>query len=328
VADIVSQYHSIGRGAGWLQPSPRGRLRFDGPDAATFLQALVSNDVLALEPGQGAYATYLTPQGRMLADLEVHRRPDSLLCLVPRGRGAELAARFDQLVFSEDVKVTDVSDELTELLIVGAAAAEVVARAFGVDFETLVGLRELAHVTADDAIVVRTGEARLPVFRLIVPAGQREEAVARLEETGAPVISLELVEALRIEAGRPLWGVDLTPETIPLEAGLLDRAISTTKGCYVGQEIIIRVLHRGGGRVAKRLVTLAFDAASSSMPVAGAPLTTADGAEAGRLTSVSIAPDGSRAIALGYVGREQAVDGTELILTGTPQHAVVTGLAG
>jgi folate-binding protein YgfZ len=329
VEDIVSQYHSIGSSPGWLEPPARGRLRFEGGDAASFLQALISNDVLALQPGHGLYATFLTPQGRMVADLEVHRLPDAYLAVVPSGQGAALCERFDNLIFSEDVRVSDLSAALLELALVGLRAAEALARAYGLDVAQLSSLRELAHVSADDGLIVRSGEARVPVFRLLVPAGQRDEAVARLQDAGAVSIAPALFEALRIEAGRPLWGRDMSDETIPLEAGLLDRAISTTKGCYVGQEIIIRVLHRGKGRVAKRLVTLAFDAAAApGLVVPGAGLSTSDGADIGRLTSVSLAPDGTRLIALGYVGRDYAAPGVQVRVAGSTRHGTVTGLAG
>ena len=100
----------------------------------------------------------------------------------------------------------------------------------------------------------------------------------------------------------------MTDETIPLEAGLLDRAISTTKGCYVGQEVIIRVLHRGGGRVAKRLVKLEFDPALAAAPPSGSTLLF-EGRETGRVTSAAYSPARQRVIALGFVHRDAAVVG-------------------
>ena len=111
----------------------------------------------------------------------------------------------------------------------------------------------------------------------------------RLDELGAVKMSGELFEALRIEAGRPSFGVDMDEETIPLEAGLLERGISPTKGCYVGQEIIIRILHRGGGRVAKRLARLTFDPSVIAPPAAGTSILDGD-RDVGRITSAAISP--------------------------------------
>jgi len=138
----------------------------------------------------------------------------------------------------------------------------------------------------------------------------------------------DLAESIRVDAGRPLFGVDMTDQTIPLEAGLLERAISTGKGCYVGQEVIIRVLHRGGGRVAKRLVKLVFDPEVSDMPAIGATLHD-DGKDVGRLTTVARALDDTSWLALGYVHRDSAEEGRRLGLgdAGSPV-ATVQGLAG
>ena len=96
----------------------------------------------------------------------------------------------------------------------------------------------------------------VPGYDVYVPAGDAEALRAKLIEAGAVTASEETAETLRIEAGRPRFGIDMSTDTIPLEAGIEDRAISFTKGCYVGQEVIIRVMHRGHGRVARRLVSI------------------------------------------------------------------------
>jgi folate-binding protein YgfZ len=133
---------------------------------------------------------------------------------------------------------------------------------------------------------------------------------------------------MRIEAGRPSFGIDMTEETIPLEAGLLERAISQTKGCYVGQEVIIRVLHRGGGRVAKRLVRLSCEP-GTAVPPAGAAISI-DDRDVGRVTSAALSPRDGRPLALGYVHRDSAEPGRSVILTwdGERAPAAITGLAG
>jgi folate-binding protein YgfZ len=132
---------------------------------------------------------------------------------------------------------------------------------------------------------------------------------------------------LRIAAGRPAFGVDMTAETIPLEAGLLDRAISTTKGCYVGQEIIIRILHRGAGRVAKRLVTLKWDGPHGDVPVAPGTVLLVVGRPAGQLTSVAPALRDKGLIGLGYVARDQATVGGTVAIGEDGPAAEITGFA-
>jgi folate-binding protein YgfZ len=325
---ILDEYRTIGDGAVWRERRDRGRLRVDGPDRAAFLQALVSNDVAALAAGTGLYATYLTPQGRMLTDLHLYHRGDAFLAVVPAGLTSSLASRLNDVIFSEDVRVTDVSEELVQVLVAGARAAEVIAAAAGANPAGVVGLPPLAQLSTPSGFIARSDEVTVPAFELFVPSASRDDVLRTLERAGAREASSDLIETLRIEAARPAFGADMTNETIPLEAGLLDRAISTTKGCYVGQEIIIRVLHRGGGRVARRLVQLVLDEASVSPP-AGAGIVVA-GEERGRLTSVAFSPRLGRPIALGYVARAEAEPGTRVTLTfqGLSLPAEITALAG
>ena len=163
--------------------------------------------------------------------------------------------------------VSDITGATAVLDVVGSDAASVVARAVEADRETVAALAAArASRRPVTAFVVRVDDAPLPGYAIWAPVAQRQLLIERLVDAGAIEIDPRLDEALRIEAGRPAFGIDMTDETIPLEAGLLERAISTTKGCYVGQEVIIRVLHRGGGRVARRLVRLMFDPAVTSPP--------------------------------------------------------------
>jgi folate-binding protein YgfZ len=331
VPTIVDQYRTIAAGAGWIDRSGRGRLRFEGADVASFLQALVTNDVAGLPIGQGVYATYLTPQGRMISDLEIHRLHDSWLAEVPGAEAAALASRFDSLVFSEDVRVSDVSGATSQIEIMGAEAAEVVAGITGIESRAVAATGDSGHLGWPGGIVVRTGMAFVPGYQLfgLGEGGARERIVEKLDEAGIERVSDGLVDALRIEAGRPLFGVDMSADTIPLEAGLLDRAISTTKGCYVGQEIIIRILHRGGGRVAKRLARLRLDLPDDNkLPAPGAALVRG-GQEVGRLTSVATSLTQPGGIALGYVAREAAEIGSQFSIDGRPDvSASLAGFAG
>jgi folate-binding protein YgfZ len=323
------QYRIIAAGSGWYDKRPRGRLRIEGRDAAAFLHALVSNDVESLVEGRGVYAAYLTPQGRMIADLRVYRRADYFLVDTPPNLAAPLAARLDQLIFAEDARVFDASASLSQAGVVGGSAAATLARAFGLDSDLVENLPVRAQTGSGEVLVVRTDDAELPSFDLFVPAGAFEAAVGRLAHAGAVPAGQDLVEALRIEAGRPAFGVDMTEDTIPLEAGLLDRAISTTKGCYVGQEVIVRVLHRGGGRVAKRLVRMDVERSHTGVIPAGAVML-ADEREVGRVTSAAWSPRLEHGVALGYVHRDAAEVGRRLTIKTEfgDAAATVAALAG
>jgi folate-binding protein YgfZ len=344
MTDIRDKYRILSTGAGWLDRRSRGRIRFDGADAAAFLHALVSNEVAALTPGRGVYAAYLTPQGRMVTDLHVHHRGDHLIAVVPAALASSLTTRLDQLIFAEDVRVSDVTAQTAQVAVAGARAAQAIEmmepRVFrpgatrseirGISANDLESLATLAHAGGGgDTFVARSDDIVLPCYDVFVPAERRTELIAGLERAGAAIIDDDLWTSLRIDARRPEFGVDMTAETIPLEAGLLDRGISTSKGCYVGQEVIIRVLHRGGGRVAKRLVGLALDPAAADLPAPGATLH-ADGREVGRITSSAWSPHEPRAIALGYVHRDHAEPGRRMTVEihDVGVEAMITGLAG
>lgn len=322
---IAHQYRIIEDGAGWRQSAERGRLRFSGADRLVFLQALLTNDVESLAPGQGAYAAYLTPQGRMIADLHLFARADHVVADVPVAVASALATTFDQLIFSEDVSVTDISPEMAHVTVIGGAAPRILAAAFGIDVAVVRDLPVWSHLDVADGFVARTDDAKLPGYCVFVSTPQESEATARISGVGATRLTDELCTALRIDAGRPLFGVDMDTDTIPLEAGIQERAISTTKGCYVGQEVIIRVLHRGGGRVAKKLVKIASEASAPSVLHTNRILHSAD-REAGKVTSVAESLDGAGTIGLASVRREFAEIGQEFSIESSPLRAVITGI--
>jgi folate-binding protein YgfZ len=162
----------------------------------------------------------------------------------------------------------------------------------------------------------------------MVAASRVGELRAALEASGARAAGSEVAEALRIEAGVPRFHRDMDEETIPLEAGIEARALSTTKGCYVGQEVIVRVLHRGHGRVARKLVGLV--AVTSALPDRGS-VVLADGREVGRVTSSALSPAVGAPIAFAYVHRDYTSPGTNVAIAGAEAGrdaapATVTGL--
>ena len=289
-------------------------MRVSGADAVSFLHALLTNDVAALAPGAACYAALLTPQGRMITDMEVVRiadaAPPALLLSVPAGLAARLTSRLDASLFSEDVTLEDVSTSTVQFGIVGPGARAAIDAAL--------------NAMPESDIVVWKNDAlgAIESFELAAPVEEADGLAARLALHAAP-LTAGARKILRVEEARPEFHVDMTEETIPLEANLLERAISTTKGCYVGQEVIIRVLHRGGGRVAKRLVSLRFDGSGGrDVPEGGATLSEGE-REIGRVTSAVWSPRDGAAIGLGYVHRDFAREGAALTLPGG-RAAIVT----
>jgi hypothetical protein len=150
---------------------------------------------------------------------------------------------------------------------------------------------------------------------VVVPVESAERLTAGMLRAGALAIDADVVEVCRVESGRPRFGLDMTDDTIPLEAGIEDRAISLTKGCYVGQEIVIRILHRGQGRVARRLVGLSLES-SAAVPARGTVIRSVERV-VGAVTSAVQSPALGRVIALGYVHRDFTTPGTTLSVDGT-----------
>ena len=332
---FLVQYGALREGAGLIDRSDRGRLLLTGADRRAYLQGLLTNDIAALTPGTGCYSAYLTAQGRMMADVRTFEMGDALLADLVGAVAPGVFDRWSQYVFSEDVTIEDLSESTAQIGVYGPAAAEVLEGALAAgrlpgeptpSAQMLESMPVYANsrwnLGAAPVFVLRSDDAGVMGFDVVVTRDRRTELEDLLRVAGAVDVGAEAALACRIEAGRPLFKVDMTEETIPLEAGIEDRAISLTKGCYVGQEIIIRVLHRGQGRVARRLVGLAFDP-SAAVPERGERIRAGD-REVGTITSAVQSPALGRPIALGYVHRDFVEPGTPLIVAGAP--AVVSAL--
>ena len=337
----LEQYRALRDGAGLVNRSERGRLRLTGADRRDYLQGLLTNDIAALSPGTGCYACLLTAQGRMIADMYVIETGDAILMDLERDVTARVGEHLAQFVFSEDVEVTDVSGSTAQLGIFGPDAAHVVNRVFEShgSVPTTAGLESLRVLenrawnwraspepSESPVTLVRRDDLGGLGFDLWVGAEDSDALTAALRSAGARDVDPEVADVCRIENGRPLFGRDMTTDTIPLEAGIEDRAISLTKGCYVGQEIIIRVLHRGQGRVARRLVGLTLDP-MANVPGSGSTIRV-DDREIGLVTSAAVSPALGRPIALGYVRRDFVEPGIAVTVVSGDQAwpAVVTQL--
>ncbi|MGE3956862.1 MAG: folate-binding protein YgfZ [Vicinamibacterales bacterium] len=321
----LSQAYRAAREQAALIRRTHGLIVVSGRDRASYLQGLLTNDIVALQAGQGCYAAYLTAQGRMISDLHVHELGDVMLLVLPLSTRETVLTRLDQFIFSEDVQLGDVTDTFAALAVVGPAAGTLVAGVTGMSPDELTALPEHGAVRREiggDTLIVRqVTDPGVPGFELI---GQRDRIAAAAEalrQAGAPEADDPTADLLRIEAGVPLFGRDMDEETIPLEAGIEPRAISFTKGCYVGQEIIIRVLHRGHGRVARKLVGLTFDP-RGDVPPPGSAVHAAE-REVGTITSSAVSPTLARGIALAYLKRDAVEAGQPVTVAGDRTAQIV-----
>jgi folate-binding protein YgfZ len=257
-------YKAVLTNGGVVRRADRGVLAVSGADRGAWLQGLLTNDVESLKEGESRYAAYLTPQGRMISDMNVMAVGERLLLDVPAPLTAPLREKLDGLIFSEDVQIADERGTLTVWTVIREA--------------------EFIDVIAD-----------------ALPADY-----ASLTE-----VNLDTFEVIRIERGVPRFLADMNEDTIPLEAGIEDRAISFTKGCYVGQEVIVRVTHRGGGRVAKKLVRWIADPSAEVVPLPDSRIFSFD-RDIGRVTGAAYSPSTNRVVGLGYVHRDFIAAGTDV----------------
>lgn len=301
----------------------RVRLRVVGNDRKRFLHGMVSNDVQGLLPGQGNHAVMLTVKGKIIADLVLYDCGDQgLLIEVGASAGEKLRTALDRYLIMDDATITDVSSELGELGVYGAPSAAALA-AVDADPTLLLNLHPYHFMStarepggAGELLIAATPELGVAGFHVFGPPERLAEVQSRLTAEGAHPLGDEAFAALRIAAGTPLYGVDMTEDHLPAEAGL-DDAVSHTKGCYLGQEVVVRLRDRG--HLNRRLVGLrirtdgadgADGAGSEAVPAAGTRLAHPSRPQAGVITSSARAAAGL--IALGYVHRTLWDPGTTL----------------
>ena len=302
------QYRILTEQAAVGAVAPRSLIAVRGPDRASYLHGILTNDIVSLQSGSGCYSAWLTPQGRMLTDMFVFVQDDMILLDVPAEQAEATLRRLDDYRFSEDVQVADLVSELCAVWIHGPAAGGAVSHVARPpsDVGEWPDYRSARfEIDGSTALVVRADQAGVPGYGIYVEPARIRALQQSLAEIGAVEIGREALDTARIEAGHPIFGIDMTGDTIPLEAGIEDRAISMTKGCYVGQEVIVRVLHRGHGRIARKLVGLRVDGA---LPPRGARLF-AEERDIGWITSPAQSPRFGP-IALGYVHRDLSATGS------------------
>ena len=291
-------------------------LALEGRDPVAMLQGLASNDVRPAAAGRCVYATLLTPKGRMVADLRVLPGGDGALLLdVPTAAAEEVAAHFGRFVPPRMARLGP-----SQYAILGLYGPDAISRAAGVLKGTSAAADEDALTGAPDGtLAVGTRYAGVPGLDLVAERGRLDDLAAALAANGVPPIDADTLDVLRIEAGSPRWGAELDDRRLPIEAGLTERAISQSKGCYTGQEVIVRILHRGHVNWHLR----GFEAGGEPHPLAPGDELTEPGADktVATVTSAAISPR-LGPIALGYARRELE-PGTALATAGGASVRIV-----
>ena len=307
------------RGAVLFDMSDRGAIAVSGGDAERWLDGMVTNDVKSLTqdpPGSGCYAALLTPQGRIVSDLHVARRAEGFWLETRRDAVASVIERLERYVVADDVELRDISRESERLGLEGRLARGLLEQAIGRPLAVGPEGVEDASVEGVPVAIAAFGWTGEEAFQLFVPPGRGDAVRAAWAGRVLPG-SPELFESLRVEAGVPALGSELAEDTLPDEARI-GHAISETKGCYTGQEVIARLRSRGG--VKHLLVGLR----GRALAAPGARIERADGKRTGELTSRSESELAGGEIALGFVHRDDAVPGTRLRCEG--REVVVAAL--
>jgi len=293
--ELDAQYRQLREECGLLDRSERGKLLVAGGDAAEFLQGQLTNDVEALEPGDGCYAALLDRKANIQADMRVLRLAGGELWLDTEAATREAVRRhLEMYKIGREVEVTDLSEQRAILSLLGPRGADVAGTAALPEHTS-----EAVRIAGVDALAVGTNSG----IDLIADAADASRLREALLDAGAAEVSAEAAEILRIESGRPRFGAEMTGETMPAEAGIVERAVSFEKGCYIGQEPVARLHYKG--RPNRHLRGLRLSAPAE----AGAVLRLGE-KEVGRLGGVAVSP-AHGPIALAIVRRE-AEPGAEL----------------
>lgn len=307
----AQEYEAVRKGVGLVDMSFRGKIKLTGTDRLRWLNGQVTNDVKDLKAGEGTLAAVLNVKGHILADLAVYGLPDSVWIDLSRDRAQIVRDAFDRYIVADDVVAENASDGYAHLMVVGPEAQRFMAEAAGAGVADLPPRHHAeASLGSLPTRIIATRWLGIPGYDVIVPAeaaGKSWETLVNLGAgRGLRPVGMAALEILRVEAGWPWFGVDFDEGNLLMESLSQDH-VSFTKGCYIGQEVVIRVEHQG--HVNKRLCGLWV--AGEAAPPSGANIQSGERA-VGTVTGAVRSPILGRVIALGYVRREFWDPGTKL----------------
>jgi glycine cleavage system T protein len=308
--DTAGEYLAVREGgAGLIDLSSRGRIEVSGSEAVPFLNGLVTNDVKALETGTWMRAAFPNVQGRLIGETRVLRlASDRFLFDMEAASHERVLKTLERFTLAGDFHVTDLTAESALISAQGASAAEIIKATLGEEAALVKrGRVHFAKWNNQSLHVIRASETAEDGFDLFIAAPAAAPLWDKLTARGARAVGFDALDILRIEAGVPRYGVDMDETNVVLEA-VADDAVSFTKGCYIGQEIIARIHWRG--HVAKKLTGLIFDEQGETKR--DDKIIAVDGKEIGRLTSITFSPRLNRLIALGYIKYDYLASGTEV----------------
>ena len=313
--DPVREYQALNQRAVFADLSFRGRLCLTGVDRVRFLHGQVTNDIKRLAPGTGCYAALVSAKGRMESDLNIYSLADELLLDFEPGLTGPVSERLQKYIVADDVQVVDVGSLYCLLTVQGpqAEAAVESAEIFPERRKEKYHVTQLSDPTLGELYLMNLPRLGTCGFDVFVPAQALAEIAAKLaravDRIGGCAAGWGAFETTRIEAGIPRFGLDMDGGHFPQECGIEAAAVSYTKGCYIGQEVLNRIHTLGHVNRELRALKLAQDL--KNLPAKGDKLFR-EGKEVGMLTSAVYSPKFKENIALGLVRKEASAVGTEL----------------
>jgi folate-binding protein YgfZ len=311
------EYAAVRDGAaGVIDLSSRGRLLVSGSEAVMFLNGLITNDMKTLLLHSWMPAVFPNVQGRLIAAVRIIHRDDGFLIDTEHATLEPVAKLLGRFTLAGDFQVRDLSSETAMLSVQGREAAEVVGQALD---QTTASVSRGGVATAQfekgKVTIIRATHSGEDGFDLFVDANATEDLRRSLIAAGASPCGQEVAEILRIEAGIPRFGIDMDDTKVVTETNL-DDAVSFTKGCYIGQEIIARIKYRG--HVAKKLTGVLLE--ETVALESGAKILSTDDREIGAVTSSAVSPHLRQTIALAYVKYDYLEPGTKVKIISADQE--------
>jgi len=315
--DWRAEYRAARESVVLLDKNYRASLRFTGPDRVRYLNAILTNNIKDLAPGNGTVSLFLNPQGRIQAEIETYATQESLFCVSHAMIRGTLVPALDKFIIMDDVTLSDETEKWGTLALEGPLAAELTRKLTGANLADLAELSFLrVTLQAISCVLSKRSPGGVPSAEFWAERSDLEALWRVLREAvrsvaGRPA-GYTVLNALRLEQGIPWFSYDFSDKQIPHEAGLEHSHISYTKGCYTGQEIVERVRSRGQVNRIRVLIKLS----GAEPPAPGTPLFD-EGKEVGHITRSAFSPALQLPIAMVYLRRENSSPGAILDCSGT-----------